>query len=336
MIRRGEDVAVAPVVRNDVASTERCWSQLLLLAATMTPAIEDEALLPVAARAVTLLSERVVTEIIGFRWRTGPRETLLLRGLIPPDADFGPTPSSAAPQIGGVEVKAATVCLLGVALLLGEPYGFRTFYDGRLVQHVVPVRGMESTQTGESSKTMLDWHVEDGFTEARCHYFMLLCLRGDSSAATLVAPAADLNLAPSVVRTLREPRFVLRPDSAHGAVAAPLTPMSVLTGPVDAPEIAYDAHYLSPASPEDGVAGHALERLRAALDASRRSVTLEAGDLLVVDNRRAVHARSPFEPSNDGSDRWLLRTMIWSSLPEFQRRPGRVVDLAVNGRRSRA
>jgi hypothetical protein len=43
-----------------------------------------------------------------------------------------------------------------------------------------------------------------------------------------------------------------------------------------------------------------------------RPVTLDEGDLLVVDNRRALHGRVPFEARHDGSDRWLLRAYVWA------------------------
>lgn len=63
-------------------------------------------------------------------------------------------------------------------------------------------------------------------------------------------------------------------------------------------------------------------RARAALDAVRRAaqracmaVGLEAGDLLVIDNRRAVHGRSAFTPRYDGRDRWLKRAYLVGDLP---------------------
>ena len=34
------------------------------------------------------------------------------------------------------------------------------------------------------------------------------------------------------------------------------------------------------------------------------------GDLLIVDNRRAVHGRSQFTPRYDGFDRWLQRMSV--------------------------
>jgi L-asparagine oxygenase len=36
-------------------------------------------------------------------------------------------------------------------------------------------------------------------------------------------------------------------------------------------------------------------------------VTLEPGDLLVLENRRTTHGREPFNARHDGTDRWLLR-----------------------------
>ena len=50
---------------------------------------------------------------------------------------------------------------------------------------------------------------------------------------------------------------------------------------------------------------------------------LEAGDLLVVDNRRAVHGRSEFRARFDGTDRWLQRTFVVDDLAA-DRRPARV------------
>lgn len=39
-------------------------------------------------------------------------------------------------------------------------------------------------------------------------------------------------------------------------------------------------------------------------------VRLEPGDLLVVDNRRAIHGRSAFPARYDGFDRWLQRMYV--------------------------
>ncbi len=44
------------------------------------------------------------------------------------------------------------------------------------------------------------------------------------------------------------------------------------------------------------------------------AVALRPGDLLVLDNRRAVHARTAFTPRFDGTDRWLQRVYGFSDL----------------------
>jgi len=39
----------------------------------------------------------------------------------------------------------------------------------------------------------------------------------------------------------------------------------------------------------------------------RTSIVLEAGDVLVLDNRVYLHGRSKFTPRYDGADRFLIR-----------------------------
>ena len=63
-------------------------------------------------------------------------------------------------------------------------------------------------------------------------------------------------------------------------------------------------------------------RARAALNAGKRAalaartgVGLVAGDLLIIDNRRAVHGRSAFTPAYSGADRWLKRAYLVERLP---------------------
>jgi L-asparagine oxygenase len=280
-----------------------------------------------AAAAVPRLLPRAVLQAV-HRYRSGATgdDVLLVRGLLPADVDFGPTAASSTAPLAGEEVQRAALLLLGTVLLVGEPFNFRTLYGGKVVQHVVPVPTMEYTQTGESSGGTLDWHVEDGFSEDRCDHFALLCLNGAGAAATDYAAARDLRLPADVVEVLQQDRFEMWPDTAHVLETVTPTRTAVLSGPEHAPELCYDAHYLHPADPADSVALDALRQLREALDQVRRSRVLGRGDLLLLDNRRGVHARTPFTPRYDGTDRWLLRTMVCSSLLAFRRRGQRILD----------
>ncbi len=42
----------------------------------------------------------------------------------------------------------------------------------------------------------------------------------------------------------------------------------------------------------------------------RHEIQLQAGDLLVIDNRRCLHGRNSFVPRHDGTDRWLERVYV--------------------------
>jgi L-asparagine oxygenase len=41
---------------------------------------------------------------------------------------------------------------------------------------------------------------------------------------------------------------------------------------------------------------------------------LAAGDVLLLDNARAVHGRSPFAPRFDGTDRFVVRSFVTCDL----------------------
>ena len=64
--------------------------------------------------------------------------------------------------------------------------------------------------------------------------------------------------------------------------------------------------------------------------AEARALVLEPGDLLFLDNRRVIHARSAFTPRGDGTDRWLQRALITADLRKMsgaRRRGLRVLDV---------
>jgi L-asparagine oxygenase len=184
---------------------------------------------------------------------------------------------------------------------------------------MIPLRGKEYQQTSQSSSGTLDWHVEDGFREDRCDHAALLCLRGDPAAASMYAQAKDLRLSPDLESTLRQTRFQLRPDTAHVMTKeVAQRQVAVLTGSGAEPEICYDTHHITPIDPADTTAAAALRELHANLDQVRISHVMETGDLLIFDNRRVVHARGPFTARFDGTDRWLLRTMICGSTVRYR------------------
>ena len=282
---------------------------------TFTP---DE-FVDLALKVPPLLPHDLYRRIIEFRRRAPDGDVLLLHGLLPSHVMLPATvTSSSAPPSG--QAQRAALLLVGVMVMFGEPFNYTSLWSGRLVQNIIPVPGKEFMQTSQSSSGLLAWHVEDGFREDRCDYAGLLCLRGDPAAASQYAQAKDLQLSPDVAATLREPRFHVRPDPAH------ILPdnvskrrLAVLTGPRSAPEIVYDTHHISPIDDSDTAAADALRELHASLDKVRMSHVMTTGDLLIFDNKRVVHARTPFTARFDGTDRWLMRTMVCGSAVTFRR-----------------
>jgi L-asparagine oxygenase len=204
-----------------------------------------------------------------------------------------------------------------------EPFTFGSQDEGRLIQHVVPDPSHETGQTSEGGAE-LAWRVKDAFRDDRCDYVGLLCLRGQPGAATMLAPARTLNLPINVAQALRQDRFVIAPDRAHGVdpLGAPSSPGPVLTGPDEDPEICFDTVLHRPADPGDGEAAEALEVLAASIHRTSIGHVLRPGEVLILDNRRVVQGPPVFEPRYDGAGRWLERVMLCADRRAHRRRGG--------------
>ncbi len=232
------------VVHVGVVEAERLWS-VATRRQVGTSAAADQ--VEVATLVAGALPEPVVLALHRFRERGTPSNTLLLRGLLPGHAEdrLPPTPPVLFGLPDSPAVRRYGLVLLAAMTRIGSPFTFATLHEGRLVQNVAPVAGQEGTQTSGGSESELGWHVEDAFSDERCDHVGLLCLRGAPDAATRSATVRARDLDPAAVRVLRQPRFGVVPDSAHGTTAAP-TPITVLEGPDDDLELRADAIYLAP------------------------------------------------------------------------------------------
>jgi L-asparagine oxygenase len=250
----------------------------------------------------------------------------LLRG-----AEIGvlpPTPTSRAAGARASKTdKTSEATLLRVAHALGEPVGYVQEHGGEVVQDLYPLRESLGRQVSTSSGVVLAFHTETAFHPHRPRYLVLLCLKGDPSAATtLCSLDAVLSLLdPRAVQVLSEPRFRTGVDESFGSTSwlTPAAPVIRRSAKSDAAEFVYDGDLTIGI---DAVAQDALEALGRAIQIAQTSVVLEAGDVLIVDNHRAVHGRSPFTARFDGTDRWLQRTFVVSELESSASdRVGRVI-----------
>lgn len=276
--------------------------------------LDDQDLLVEAELLGCQLPERLLRGLSRFRTEGSRFGGLLIRNL-PVDQALPDTPGTGyLPSWSAVPV--ATFVQLAVASRLGDILSYADEKDGRLVQDVIPLKGAEQRQEN-SGTALLELHTEDGFHPYKPDFVTLFCLRPDHERAAhtlLGAVARVLPLLPDTcVETLREPLFRMRASSSFGddgqSVVTP--PIAVLSGVKDDPEFVADFHTMEPL---DARARAALERLAEVLVPSLTPVALDAGDLLVVDNRMAVHGRTGFRARFDGTDRWLRRCFAVADL----------------------
>ena len=256
---------------------------------------------------------RCVRQEVGeFSDRSNNDGALLISGL-PLDRDLPPTPADPHARVNkGSYVTELWLSSFGSAL--GSPFAYQQEQSGSLVQNVCPTPGNAHNISSESSAIELGFHTEMGFHIHQPDYLLLLCLRPDHdrSAKTIISSVRMIvpELTPHQRAVLSEPLFRPGIDYSFGSVNAtrgngPATP--VLYGDPYDPFFNFDFDLMVGLSAE---AEDCLRALRAAADRTKQWVRLAAGDLLIIDNRRAAHARSVFAARYDGQDRWLQRMCV--------------------------
>ena len=263
-------------------------------------------------------------QLLDFGRHSDTPGVMAVRNL-PTDPLLPPTPLDGGPS-REKETFVAEAVLLGLSQLLGEPVGFNTEKDGRLIHDVVPVSAGATTQTNQSSGVFLNFHndiVHDDtgrYDVSNPDFLVLNCLRQDvaAEAVTYYADARDIlrALRPQAVQALSAPLFRLNApgsyvrDVANG-VDVLSAPAQVISGPADSPEIAVSANGVRGLTPE---AEQALDDLQSACREVAHQVRLVPGSALLINNRKGLHARSQFGARHDGRDRWLQRTYLRRSL----------------------
>ncbi|WP_322750113.1 MULTISPECIES: TauD/TfdA family dioxygenase [unclassified Frankia] len=262
----------------------------------------------------------LLQQLLDFGRHSDTSGVSVVRNL-PVDANVPATPTDGGPSREKSSFVTEGV-LLGLSGLLGEPVGFLTEKNGRLIHDVIPVRTGAATQTNQSSTTFLNFHndiVYDAigrYDLSNPDFLVLICVRADHQgiARTYYADARDVSRAldATSLEILRSPVFRLNAPGSYvrdvaGGVDTLSEPVPIISGPDAVPEISVSAN---------GVRGMtsagqaALDRLQAACRETAHEVFLRPGQALLINNRKGLHARSQFTPRYDGQDRWLQRTYI--------------------------
>ncbi|EXU63659.1 MULTISPECIES: clavaminate synthase Cs1 [unclassified Streptomyces] len=290
-------------------------SELRGLAAQLpdVPRTDLYGFLDAGRRGAVALPEPIARALDAFNVRGSQSGYLLLRGMPVEEDDALPrTPSSTpAPVDRPMLTMEAMLALTGRRL--GLHTGYRELRSGTVYHDVYPSPGAHHLSS-ETSDTLLEFHTEMAYHVLQPNYVMLACSRADHErkAATLVASVRKaLPLVPQDVRThlFDRPMPCCVDVAFRGEVEnpGPIASVKPLYGNPQDPFLGYDRELLTPREHADVEAVAVLSK---ALDEVTEPVHLVPGDVLIVDNFRTTHARTPFTPRWDGKDRWLHRVYI--------------------------
>ena len=281
-----------------------------------------------AATVLQVLPPDLVSALVAFRTYGSSDDAFVVRGLLPNTVDYGPTPEHWSLRAQAKPSFESELCLAALTTLLGDLFSFSSEHEGNLIQNIVPQKSDPYAQTTYGSATFLEWHVEHAFADMRCDYAALLCLRGDPEAATTISAVRHMHIDEPHRTTLFEPRFLVAPDDEQECGPVEHGPVAVLTGSPEDPFIRLDPLFMTPLDPADHAAAGALAHITECIPDAARQHVLVPGDLMVLDNRRVVHGRTAFTPRFDGTDRWLQKAFVSSSLRRMlvRSRNCRVVD----------
>lgn len=245
------------------------------------------------------------------------------------NVDIGKVPlTPLTPFIDDDRTPIATENLIRFGKSFGIPISYAQEQSGRLIQNMVPVYKTESMQISTSSKSELYLHTETAFHPYKPSHVLLLCMRGDPSAATTFAILDDIleKLSKDDIEQLQIPQFSTSLDESfrsNGELDS--TFVTSILRKIDynnSWEMTFDWQLMKGLNE---TANRVLESMRIAVSDSVKDVVLEDGDLLVINNKKAVHGRRSFQARYDGTDRWLKRLLTIDIMPPKQHINGHTV-----------
>lgn len=243
---------------------------------------------------------------------------LHLKGL-PQDAQLPPTPFDGKRPTSKSWVSE--LMLLGIASygLESEPFAYWEQKAGSLVQDVIPIKGLEKTNSNASSID-LGWHTDDACLPRpyRAEGLILYCLR-NPEASTLLASIDEVvaSINPVDFGVLCQPRFRVRtPDSFNlfGGRLIYSEPRAIIAEGSAGLEVAVALYNVVPVDDYDYQAKEALLALRLNLRSPvSKSIALKPGEILIISNLKGLHARDSIV-----GDRWLQRIYFRKDLNDLR------------------
>jgi len=278
------------------------------------------------------LSQEQIAQILNFRVFGNQAGYLHLQDL--PIGQIPATPTSrdalAKPD------DASEQCLLQATSLLGQAIGYPQESKGAIINNFFPHQAHSKAASSDSYDTELDLHTENAFHPVQPDYLLLLCLRQDPLGEAITYVTSIDNMLAHLTHAetaffLDEPYNFLSDYSAteKNCRIDIGKHQTIFYGDPNAPYFRFDPQFMVARSEQ---AQAQLQHLHNIAWEVKQPVKLATGDLLIIDNRKTAHARSPFTALLDGSDRWIQRTFAITGQHHYTEMLGtnqRVFDLVI-------
>jgi L-asparagine oxygenase len=286
---------------------------LLTLASKITacPSLQTDLFCSLAKEHSQNIPQRLKDLLVEFS-KKGTKTGFLLIKTIPIDNNsIPPTPLKISTnKIGEYTVLARIQSL--IISFIANLISYEAESNGHLFQDIFPVKGMEKQQTSVGSSTELEIHTEQAFSKLKPDILCLSCLRSNSEAKTHILPVSSIteNMDNNELQLLTQPLWKTGVDLSFklnniefidGDIRGP---MSILSGSIDNPILTFDQDLMF------GITEESKPFIQKIVDIyynKRISHVLQPGEIILIDNLRAVHGRSPFLPNYDGNDRFIVR-----------------------------
>ncbi|MEM9518050.1 MAG: TauD/TfdA family dioxygenase [Actinomycetota bacterium] len=208
--------------------------------------------------------------------------------------------------LSAAEAAVLADALLGVlCALLGGSHRLSGKVDSRLIHDVRFEERYADTQLGAGCQE-LDWHVEDGcHGELRPTWLLILCLVGGPTVRTKVARLRDMPMSDEMTQSLLESEIELRLDESFQDSESTRFPVSILADGAAGREIIFDPAF----TVESDEATTLVQAVRRIADVVHSEIVLEAGDLMILNNRTCIHGRSGFDPEGPDRFRYIKRAL---------------------------
>jgi L-asparagine oxygenase len=220
------------------------------------------------------------------------------------------TPNTNDNKVGENTILARIQSIL--ISVIAEMISYEAEGSGRLFQDIVPIKKMENEQTSVGSNTELEIHTEQAFSKLRPDVLSLSCIRGDPLAQTYILPVNYIleNMNNQEREMLRLPLWKTGVDLSFKLNSSDFIegdirgPFPIIYGNENDTKLVFDQDLMFGINEE---ANNLIKKITTIYYKYRNQHNLQSGEIILIDNMRAVHGRSPFYPKYNGEDRFLIR-----------------------------